>query len=165
MNDAEYEAQRARLKVLIDRWIYALGLGWWRITNSYDRTGEDFADAAQVDHGFHTGVAARCYPEWRYLMATIVWNMPEVERMDDETLEIAFVHELMHIFLHELHSDDEDHLAHEERVASMLSKAFIWARNAAMAGQLGASTATDPYDTTESDATSAPEPAAEPAHA
>lgn len=144
MNDAEYEAQRARLQDLAERWCNNIGLGWWRITNSYDRTGEDFHDSVSVVGGFRTGTVARCFPEWRYGIATIVWNMPEVETQDDEQLELVFVHELMHIFLHELRGDEDgDHLDHEERVASTLAKGFIWARNAAVAGRLGASTDDD----------------------
>lgn len=144
MDDAKYEAQRARIQVLADRWISAIGLGWWRITNSYDRTGEDFADSTTRSGGFRTGTAARCFPEWRYGFATILWNMPEVAEMDDELLENTFVHELMHIYLHELRGDEEgDHLDHEEHAATSLAKAFIWIRDAAAEGTMGATEETE----------------------
>lgn len=161
MNDAEYAAQVDRLKALAERWIHAIGLGWWRITNSYDRTGEDFHDSVSRVGGFRTGTVARCFPEWRYGIATIVWNMPEVETQDDEQLELVFVHELMHIFLHELRgNEDGDHLDHEDHVATTLSKGFIWARNAAVAGELGGAPSEAHPDR---DAVTAPEAA--PAHA
>lgn len=145
MDDAKYEAQRERIVMLAKRWISAIGLGWWRITNSYDRTGEDFADSTTRAGGFRTGTAARCFPEWRYGFATIVWNMPEVAEMDDEVLENTFVHELMHIYLHELRGDEEsDHLDHEEHAATSLAKAFIWIRDAAAEGTMGPQTGVEP---------------------
>ena len=132
MNDAEYETQKARLLALLEAWVKPIGLGWWRVTLSYDRTGEDFADSIRKEGGFRSQSVARCYPEWRYGIATIVWNMPEVAHLDDEELESTFVHELMHIFLHETRqSEDGDWLAHEERVATTLAKGFLWIRDAA----------------------------------
>lgn len=150
MDDAKYEAQRERVVTLADRWIRAIGLGWWRITNSYDRTGEDFADSTVRSGGYRTGTAARCFPEWRYGFATIVWNMPEVAEMDDEQLENTFVHELMHLYLHELRGDEDgDHLDHEEHAATSLAKAFIWIRDAAAEGSMNPPPAADAEPNTE----------------
>lgn len=141
MNDAEYEAQRERLHVLSERWVRAIGLGWWKVTLSYDRTGEDFADSTKSSGGWRSTAAARCFADWRYAEATIIWNMPELEHVDDEALEGVFVHELMHVFLNELRPvsevDDEQHVPHEERVCTTLTKAFMWIRDAAANGEMG----------------------------
>jgi hypothetical protein len=130
MNDHEFETQKARLLALSEEWIRVIGLGWWRITHSCDRSGEDFADSVRKEGGFRSQSVARCFPEWKYGIATIVWNMPELEHLDDEELERVFVHELMHIFLHETRqSVDGDWLDHEERVATTLAKGFLWLRD------------------------------------
>lgn len=52
--------------------------------------------------------------------------MPRVREIGDKELERCFVHELMHIFLSET---GDDWLDHEERVASTLTKAFLWQRD------------------------------------
>lgn len=146
MNDVEYEAQKARLTVVRDRWLRTVGLGQWRFTMSYDRTGADFADSVVRSGGFVSGSVARCYPDWRYLIATIIWNMPELLHVDDEDLERVFVHELMHVFLHEIRdvangedgSADAHLLEHEERVCSVLAAAFLWVRDSAQDGDMRA---------------------------
>ena len=139
MNDAEFFAQVARLLALAEQWVRPIGLGWWRIDLTYDRTGEDFADAKQQSGNFYSTSLARCYADWRYGLATIVWNMPEVARKTNDELEHAFVHELMHCYLHELRGDDDsdDHPDHEEHAATSLEKAFIWIRDRARDGEWG----------------------------
>ena len=126
MTDAEYEAERQRLLALSEKWINPLGLGWWDIDLAYAR--DDYSPPG----GTKNGVLAHCDVDWRYGHATITWNMPELLAYPDEKLERAFVHELMHIFLNEMRwtaSNDEDSIDHEERVATTLTKAFLWQRD------------------------------------
>ena len=139
MNDAEYEQQQARLLALSDAWVRAIGLGWWKIVISYDRTGEDFAESVKKEGGLRSQIAARCFPDWKYGMATILWNMPALPDLDDDDLEQMFVHELMHIFLNETRSgnNSDDWLDHEERVATTLAKGFLWIRDRARDGEWG----------------------------
>jgi hypothetical protein len=54
--------------------------------------------------------------------------MQRVAEQSDAVLERAFVHELMHIFLKETRETGRDWLDHEERVASVLTKAFLGLR-------------------------------------
>lgn len=128
MKKKVFKAQRSRLQKLAERWIKPVGLSWWRINLNYDRTGESFKDAEHNEPGFHSGAAARCFPDWRYAEATIIFNMPELVHLSDEKLEYVFVHELMHIFLAEMRegANSTKQLPHEERVATTLAKAFIW---------------------------------------
>ena len=139
MNDAEYEQQVARLLALADQWVRPIGLGWWRINLAYDREGADFADSAVKVGGFQSGTLARCFADWRYGTATIVWNMPDVARTSDDELESAFVHELVHVFLHEMQEGARQSVQrpHEERVATTLAKAFLWIRDHARDGEWG----------------------------
>jgi predicted SprT family Zn-dependent metalloprotease len=45
--------------------------------------------------------------------------------MDADSIEKIVVHELMHVFLNEMREKGIDH---EERVATMLSQAFLWVK-------------------------------------
>ena len=136
MNDEDFEAQRQRILVFIERWPKTLGLGWWRMSYVYDRDGSAF-EKAEIAGGIRSPTAARTVADWRYLEATITFNMPELVSEDDERLEYIFVHELMHVFLRENREGiDADHirhdwLDHEERVATTLAHAFIWCRDEA----------------------------------
>ena len=129
MTDAEYETQRQRLLDLADKWIKPIGLGWYKIDHEYARDDYEPPD--------HKGTAkenslAHCHTDWRYGTACITWNMPVVKEQNDADLETAYVHELSHIFLHEMRwtaGNEEDSLDHEERVASTLTKAFLWLRD------------------------------------
>lgn len=46
--------------------------------------------------------------------------------MSDEEIEYVVVHELMHVFLNEMREQGQQH---EERVATLLAKAFLWVRD------------------------------------
>jgi len=123
MNDAEYDTQKARIQVLIDRWVRRIGLGWWDLSFEYVRA--EF----EVDGKPAPETSARCTANWRYGHAHLAFNMPRVADLEDQDLERCFVHELMHIFLNEARESGDDWLDHEERVASTLTKAFLWLRD------------------------------------
>lgn len=139
MNDTEFFEQVQRLTKISAEWVRALGLGWWRIDLTYDRTGGDFADSEVREGSFVKGTTARCYADWQYGIATIVWNMPTLSRLNDDELERVFLHELMHIFLCEMRegANQSKQRPHEERTASTLQKAFIWIRDRARDGEWG----------------------------
>lgn len=126
MTDAEFEAQKERLRVLRERWHDALGLKWWDITHEYERDSGRF----ELDTGAQASRAlAVCEGDWRYLKATVTWNMRFLPDTTDDYLERAYVHEMMHIFLLETRLEDAAHHAAEERVAETLARAFIWVRD------------------------------------
>ena len=129
MTDAEFAAQQSRLRVLSDRWLKPLGLGWWKIDVAYAREEyrpPDHAGTSKDDS------VAHCHVDWRYVEACITWNMPKLPELNDDELEMAFCHECAHILLHEMRwtaDNSADSLDHEERVASTLAKAFLWLRD------------------------------------
>lgn len=130
MTDAEYEVQQARLLALADKWVKPLGLGWWDLDFAYAR--DDYEPPDSLSPKERDRSLAYCNVDWRYGHATITWNMPRVAEQTDEKLERAFVHELAHIFLNEMRwarDGDADHLDHEERVATTLTKAILWLRD------------------------------------
>lgn len=129
MKGKVYRAQRDRILALHARWEYALGLRWWTVTHMYDREGIDFAPA-ETDGGYRWQTAATCYPHWQYRTVEVKWNMPLVVACEDAELEYIYVHEMMHVLLHEMRPEEgtADERAHEERVASTLARLFITMR-------------------------------------
>jgi hypothetical protein len=124
MNDTEYAEQKARLLALADWWIPKVGLGWWNIDMLYSR------DSFEVHGEPAPSTLAKTSANWRYGHACIEWNMVRVTEQSDFDLEMAFVHELQHVFLNEARENGKDWLDHEERVASTYAKAFLWLRDA-----------------------------------
>ena len=127
MNDADFDVQRQRLVALSEKWIKPLGLGWWNIAFAYHRD-----DYVPLGTTARDDSLAKCRASWRYGNALISFNMPLVLEQDETDLEVAFLHELMHIFLNEMRwtaDNSSDSLDHEERVASTLTKAFLWLRD------------------------------------
>jgi len=129
MDDKAYRAQKARVEALIEKWVKPVGLGYWRLTFSWYREplppypGKQAPSAPDV-------VLMDVRADWRYNQAFIRVCLPEVAELDDDHLEWAFVHELMHVFLNEMrYYGDDGRKEHEERVASHLASAFIWLRN------------------------------------
>lgn len=128
LTDVEYEAQKARVNALVDQWVKPIGLGWWRIDICWERDDPPLSQATP-----HFRTLMSCRAEWKYLLAEITVYLAAIRDLDDERLEYAFVHELMHIFLAEMRVTSEDEAEHqrdhEERVATTLAQALLWLRD------------------------------------
>jgi len=112
-----------KLRQYIDKWLKPLGLLWWKITIVYL---DDPKELAQKEfYRDDETVLARTYSDWRYGTATIYFNMPAFDGMDDAEVENTVVHELAHILVNEMR---EGEMHHEERVVTGLTKAFLWTR-------------------------------------
>jgi hypothetical protein len=122
MTDDEYKDQRERVLPLFEKWVQVLGLKWWKIRIEYERTNKD-----DDEPGWQATFS--CSADWRYADALITAYCPALVKLTDEELEQAIVHELCHVFLNELRENKKDRHDHEERVATMLAKAFIWLRD------------------------------------
>jgi hypothetical protein len=126
MTDAEYAEQKDRIIALSDKWLKPLGLGWWDIRLTFQRSGYMEPKQNTRDRS-----VAKCDCDWRYGHAEITFNMPLVAEQNDDDMENIVVHELMHVFLNEMRwarQDGQDDIDHEERVASTLTKALLWLR-------------------------------------
>jgi len=96
-----------------------MGLGFYSVDlNFYDKEKEFRKAGGNV-------AVFRVWADWRYLSASIAVNVKAVARLDDDELERAVVHELIHVLVNEMREPGIDH---EERVVTMLSKAFFWTR-------------------------------------
>lgn len=133
MTDAEYNAQKKRLKALQEKWVTDLGLRWWHVTFSYSR------EPLKSDAAEGRTCLAQTMVDWEYLNATVTFDMQAIVNEADDDLEKTFVHECMHIFVHEMrmwagpevtYEKKEEALKHEERVVTQLANAVIWARKA-----------------------------------
>lgn len=131
MNDEEFERQKKRIQTLTERWLKPLGMNWGRLHIVYERDSgrfeEERAKYGRADERGTGTCLAFCRTDWRYAESTIVFNILCVVDLDDDELDEAYVHELMHVFLNEMREEGIDH---EERVATSLAKAFVWLRDA-----------------------------------
>lgn len=128
MNDKEYQIEKKRIQTLIKKWVKPIGLGWWNIRFEYERADKNSGDTtyAPMDIGgyYETVMETRCDPY--YLNAAITVYCRVTKEMSDEDLELAFVHELMHVFLSPMHTKQTR--KEEELVATKLAQGFIWSR-------------------------------------
>jgi hypothetical protein len=139
MKDEAFQQQRKRVLDLAARWVKPIGLGWWLVhINFHDHAWSDPNGRADME-----SCLMDVYVDWRYLEATIRVDATEIADVDDDRLEYAFVHELVHIFVREMRVSYEkgdkleewqsqEQIDHEERVCSMLAHALIWTRKAGM---------------------------------
>lgn len=135
MNDKEYNEQRDRLLTLADKWIAPLGLKWWHVKFEYSR--ESLSTQGQKASG--RSCQAQTIVDWEYLNATITFDMQAIVDESDKELESTFVHECCHILIHEMRmwagpeftrEKQDEAIKHEERVVTLLAKAFLWTREA-----------------------------------
>ena len=121
MNDADFNAQCARISRLFAKW-YDLLLPGWKVSMEYVR--ENF----QSNGESAPETPACCAVRWEYMTAIVSWNMPEVAHNDDEGLEHILVHELCHVLVAETREWDDDQprasLMHEERVVEGIARAI-----------------------------------------
>ena len=125
MKDDLAEAQRERVKAVFERWTGPLGLRWQR----------------RMTYEWHRGpipgheqAAMTRTPSWEYKEVALGVNLCRVSDLDDEDLEWAIVHELMHVFLAGLIGaynrkvDNDAFRMIEEHTASSLAHAVMWLR-------------------------------------
>lgn len=127
MNDAAFEAQKARIAALNARWLRPLGFGHWSVTNEWYREGLDSAFGPTPDGQavlFHTTT------EWDYLRVLIKVNLAEVEGLSDADLETHYLHEWGHAFLSVVLATPKGEARYRavEHVCTWLGKAFRWVR-------------------------------------
>lgn len=113
------KAERKRIRAIAKRWYNVLALYEWDLSTK-------FVDGSLIVDGALNHDAAGCASvDWEYRQATLQFNVQQTARMTDSELENVYVHEIMHVLLHEMR---EDGIKHEERTASTLAFAFMRAR-------------------------------------
>ena len=130
MTDAEFEAQLARIRPLVDRWCDRLHLWDYlhELTIRYDRDGDDMTERGYRDSAGITTVW------WEYKRASVIFDLSKVVELSDAMLEYVVVHEFMHIYLQQVIDAFAENRqvtdlqgAHVERTATDLAQALMWA--------------------------------------
>lgn len=130
MNDATYEAQKARILALSKKWVHSLGFGVWTATYEWHR--ETLVSTQPLEPGM---VALfRIDTEWEFLRIKIAVNLAEVESLSDHDLEAFYLHEWGHAFISIVLSTPKGEARHRavEHVCTWMGKAFRWVRVAGM---------------------------------
>lgn len=130
----ELRLQRARVERLLKRWAGPLSLSAWHLEHHFVTNPDDIPSESGKT-GDVVVPAALTDVSWEYAHGSIVWNLPVLHHMSEEQLELCVVHELMHVLVNEMRADGRSQqtahvngLPHEERVCTMLARAFIATR-------------------------------------
>jgi len=110
-----------------DFWLKKFNLTEWDIQLDFlDK--EEFKALFLKNNKLVELAPACCESLWQYQQAKINVNSDKLETVDDSDMEKIVIHEFMHIFLSEMRNNHKDG-EHEERVATMLARAFIGINN------------------------------------
>ena len=124
MTDKDFRTQKERIRKLIKKWHKTIGLNWWRIEYVYSRERDGDGPSNYEPDGNWT-TAADCSADDSYLTASITFYLPNLVKIEDDELEEIYLHEIMHVFLKPMQTKEK--AAEEERVATMLARAMVWA--------------------------------------
>lgn len=123
MDDREYKKQQVRTTKLFQKWKPLLGLETWCINVRYVRDPSEFTHEDDVYAS--QSVLMDCEAHWEYKQAFIRVNTRIASLNDDESIEDAVIHELLHCIVSEMRDWSKENTKHEERVVSELSGAMI----------------------------------------
>ena len=98
---------KKKLTAFLVKWKRQLWLGQWTVDTVWEWDGLDDLPAS-----------ATCSCDWRYMIATITFDLIKCSDLDDDRLENLVVHELFHMVVNEMREEGIDH---EERVVSHLT--------------------------------------------
>ena len=137
MNDAEFEEQKARVLAVFEKWSVPLWLEGYDTTFYWERTK---GPERKMEGGdTHWQTTLKVNSNWTHMDAAITAYLGTIMNVTEVELETAVVHECMHILVCETRQGEDkgdDWLDHEERVCTMLAKAFMTVRQYAKEGKL-----------------------------
>lgn len=99
-------------------WIKYLNLSDWKVETTY----HTYLRASESGNR----VVARTWASWEYLDAHIEFDLAVLRDMDEDEIERAIIHELLHVVVNEMRDPG---VKHEERVVSSLSRVLWWMKN------------------------------------
>ena len=121
MNDAEYEAQKERVRRYLYKWQWLVEDEWW-LKYIYDRERDK-------QEGEDENTGARVTTAWEYREALLKVFLPATAELKDEERERIIVHEFAHIMVCEMRlagakEDDPDGF-HNEHVCSTIAMVLL----------------------------------------
>lgn len=124
MNDRQYRDQKARVSKYVHKWRDILGLWKDRINIVYERR----------HHSDRSHTNAECWASWQYRNHRVVFYLPEIAEIKDESeVEETVVHELTHILMHPATGDSTNKSSIEvevmEYAVQTVAYSIIWAYN------------------------------------
>jgi hypothetical protein len=117
LNDKQAEKVTKRIDEVVSLWRVPLGLSSYRINITYDRSYSE-----------NTEEAAKISVNWEYMQANLHFFLPIMDDQDDEQLECIIVHELAHILVAPIASEDTDRKQYEF-ATEQVSRALLEVRN------------------------------------
>lgn len=132
--DATFLAQKERIGAAMEKWKGILPLQNWEITPIYSRV------PIRNEPGESWKTVAETRTDWRYLQASVQWNVVEVMDESDEKLDMYVRHEFLHILLDRVtryargeYPGNVIDQAQVEETTSILELAIHWAYEAGIA--------------------------------
>jgi len=118
LTDKDLTKYRKLALRFLNKWIKVLGLDRCQLTI-------DFSDEAKVsEDGMH--VIAETSASWQYNAALVIFYLANFDKIKPDRLEMAIIHELVHILVNEMRSyTASDGVCHEERVVCGLTDAIM----------------------------------------
>lgn len=126
MNDKESAKQKARIKKYMDKWHETLGLKWFEVNITYERS-----------YSTDESAAITIMDRWQYRSFDITYYLPNLADLDDEHLEGVIVHELVHCLtapfaMNMKGTEDNDGYRRDliEQTTTIVANAIEWAYQA-----------------------------------
>lgn len=118
MTDKQYTAQKKRVMKFWDKYFDSIGMGWWAVEVNWSREREENSPDTV---GLTTA-------SWEYRTGNVTFFLPKCAEINDDQLEEAVVHEMVHIIAEGIHDlrDDQAREITEYSVTS-LARAIVWA--------------------------------------
>jgi hypothetical protein len=128
VNDAQFEEQRRRVSVFVDKWKDLLA-GGWKLRHEF------FHGPFDIDGHWETEATVCIKSDWNYQTATLRWNLELVDGTDPAELEGIIVHELCHLFTAPLRAaaDIDEMIGREEFATTLIERAILDVAQAASA--------------------------------
>ena len=124
MEESEFQALKTKILGLIEKWFALLQLQGWRVTCEY------YHDHIPDSHNSSDAlvVPATSTSWWQYKTILIRWNMNQLTKETENSLDEMVCHELLHGVVSELQEwrdDPPNGIKHEERVVTELSHIIL----------------------------------------
>lgn len=126
MNDKEFNKQKARIKKYMDKWHATLGLRWFDVDITYERSYSTDGRAAST-----------VMDRWQYRAFDITYYLPNMADLDDEHFEEIIVHELTHCLtapfaMNMIGTDDDNEYRRNliEQTVTIVANAIEWSYQA-----------------------------------
>lgn len=115
-------AAKKLITFYFNRWSYRMGLKWWTLTLKLLEDPEELRRVLST-YKEDEVTLGETFSDWRYMTATLYFNVPALATRSESMIERVVIHELGHCLVNEARENEQHH---EERVVATLVNAFKW---------------------------------------